>query len=65
MYPVFEPNEYFWKNHWEPNQEKETKIATYTRVIREVMLKNSGMKDGAQWKAEDRFDWIAKVNGFD
>lgn len=34
LYPVFEPNEYFWKHHWEPNQEKESKATTYTRVIR-------------------------------
>lgn len=63
IYPVFEPNEYFWKTHWEPNKEKENKPTTYARVIREIMMKHSGLKDGNQWKAEDRLDWIGLYNG--
>ena len=62
-FPVFEPNEYFWKHHWEPNQDKEKKVDTYTRVIREIMLKNSSLKDGAQWKAEDRFQFMKEYQG--
>jgi hypothetical protein len=61
--PVFEPNEYFWKHHWEPNQATEKKVDTYTRVIREIMLKNSNLKDGNQWKFEDRFQFIKEYKG--
>lgn len=32
--PVFEPNEYFWKNHWDG---KEEKYALYARVMRQIM----------------------------
>jgi 1-acyl-sn-glycerol-3-phosphate acyltransferase len=34
LFPVFAPNEYFWKHHWEPNQDKEKKVDTYMRVVR-------------------------------
>jgi hypothetical protein len=61
--PIFEPNEYFWKHHWEPNQATEKKVDTYARVIREIMLKNSHLKDGNQFKAEDRFEFMAKYKG--
>jgi len=30
--PIFEPNEYFWMNHWNP--ESEEKWEAYARVIR-------------------------------
>lgn len=33
--PVFEPNEFFWKNHW--REGKEEKWECYARVIQEIM----------------------------
>ena len=63
MFPVFEPNEYFWKTHWEPNKDKEKKHTTYSRVIREIMLNNSRLKDGSKWSSEDRLEWIAFYKG--
>jgi hypothetical protein len=63
--PVFEPNEYFWKHHWEPNQEKEKKYHTYSRVVREIMINNSKMKDGSQWSNEDRVAYQAAYKGVD
>ena len=44
-FPVFKPNDYFWKHHWEPNKDKETRADTYTRVIREIMINGSHLKD--------------------
>jgi hypothetical protein len=35
-YPVFRPNEYFWKNHWDEKSGEE-KWEAYARVIREIM----------------------------
>jgi len=64
--PVFEPNEYFWKHHWEPNQEKEkTKHKTYARVIREIMINNSKLKDGIKWSLADRVTYQAAYKGVD
>lgn len=34
--PVFEPNEYFWKNHWDG---KEEKVLLYCRIMQEIMAK--------------------------
>ena len=39
--PVFRPNEYFWKNHWDG---KEDKWITYARAVRAVMAEHSGME---------------------
>jgi len=40
--PVFEPNEYFWANHWDG---KEEKWQAYARAVRQVMMDASGLKD--------------------
>jgi len=32
--PVFEPNDYFWKNHWDG---KEEKWVAYARAVREII----------------------------
>jgi len=33
--PVFEPNEFFWQNHWQEG--KEEKWQAYARAVRELM----------------------------
>ena len=33
--PVFKPNEYFWKNHW--NKDKEERWEAYARVMRQLI----------------------------
>ena len=63
VYPVFCPNEYFWKTHWEPNKHKEAKVDTYMRVIHEIMMEGGGFKNGWHWKAEDRFEYIKAYRG--
>ena len=55
FYPVFEPNDYFWKNHQKAGEEK---VETYIRVIHQIMMKGGGFKDGRKWRAEDRFEYI-------
>lgn len=35
-YPVFKPNEYFWKHHWN-ERSGEKKWEAYARVIRNLM----------------------------
>ena len=39
--PVFEPNEYFWKNHWDG---KEEKWVAYARAVRTLMAETGGLK---------------------
>ena len=38
--PVFRPNEYFWKNHWDG---KEEKWVAYARAVRLAMSEASGI----------------------
>ena len=40
IYPVFKPNEYFWKNHWD-EKSSESKWEAYARVIREDIIAKS------------------------
>jgi len=35
--PVFLPNEYFWKNHWQEG--KEEKWQAFARVVRDIIAK--------------------------
>lgn len=37
--PVFEPNEYFWKHHWQ--QGKEEKWEAFARVVRQIIHEHS------------------------
>ena len=59
-FPVFIPNEYFWKNHMKENEKK---VDTYMRVMREIMIDNSDHKDGGEFSDIDRFKFIAAVEG--
>ena len=62
LLPVFEPNEFFWKNH---QKKDEKQVDTYMRVLREIMLENSVLKDGSEFSDIDRFKFIAAVAGTD
>jgi hypothetical protein len=44
-YPVFKPNQFFWDNFWEPNKDKESRAETYCRIMRQIMLEETGLKD--------------------
>lgn len=51
IFPVFQPNDYFFANH---QKEGEEKWQTYARVMREIMLENSNMKD-SDLHIEDKY----------
>ena len=40
--PNFEPNDYFWKNHWQEG--KEEKWEAFARAMREIMADVGGFK---------------------
>jgi hypothetical protein len=37
--PVFEPNDYFWRHHW--NEGKEEKWEAFARAVREIIVEHS------------------------
>lgn len=59
-YPVFTPNDFFWKNHQKPGEEK---VDTYMRTIHAIMMKGGGFKDGSKWTCDDRFEYIKEYRG--
>lgn len=64
IFPVFKPNEYFWKKHWEPVKDKEDKASVYCRVIRSLMIHYGGFKD-THHTAEARFEYLKAYRGVD
>lgn len=38
--PVFEPNDYFWKHHWQEG--KEEKWQAFSRAVRSLMMEHGG-----------------------
>lgn len=40
--PVFEPNDYFWKHHWQEGKEEQWEA--YARVVRKIMAEVGGFK---------------------
>ena len=50
--PVFEPNDYFWANHWQEG--KEEKWEAYARAVRVIMAYHHG--DGMQMVSQDMED---------
>lgn len=57
---MIEPNDYLWKHH---NIEDESKVDTYRRVVRDIMMEVSGKKDGKEYSDYDRFAFIEAVTG--
>jgi hypothetical protein len=41
--PVFAPNEYFWKHHWD-GKDPEQKWEVFANAVREAMSEASGLK---------------------
>jgi hypothetical protein len=39
--PVFEPNDYFWQNHWDG---QEPKWVAYARAVRQIIANEGGFK---------------------
>jgi uncharacterized protein YjcR len=38
--PVFEPNEYFWKHHWDGKQDK---VVVYANALQKIMAEELGI----------------------
>jgi hypothetical protein len=53
--PVFEPNEYFWKNHWQEG--KEEKWEAFARVTRNIIAKHGGY-GLSDCTMEDKLDFV-------
>ena len=52
--PVFEPNDYFWQNHWQEG--KEEKWEAFARVVRQIMADHGGYKL-SDLSMEDKFKY--------
>lgn len=62
IYPVFKPNEYFWKNHWDESS-GEQKWEAYARVVRDdIMAKSFGFKL-SDLSAQDKVDFKSVMHG--
>jgi hypothetical protein len=59
--PVFKPNDFFWENHWKPNQDKEEKWQTFARVVRKIIMKQESLKE-TSIVAEDRFEFLKNLH---
>jgi hypothetical protein len=51
--PVFEPNEYFWKHHWDG---KEEKWEAFARAVQQIIAEASGLKV-SQCSLEDKNEY--------
>ena len=58
--PVFAPNEYFWKHHWQEG--KEEKWEAFARVVRQIMAEVGDFKI-SDLTMQDKFDYIEKLKG--
>ena len=57
--PVFEPNDYFWANHWDG---KEEKWQAYARAIREIIA-NKGKFELFDIQMEDKLMYKEIIRG--
>jgi len=57
--PVFSPNEYFWKNHWDG---VEPKWCAYARCVREAMAEN-GNFELHKTQSEDKVEFKNLIRG--
>lgn len=57
--PVFAPNEFFWKNHWDG---KEEKWVAFARAVRQIMMKEGGFND-TECSMEDKLEYKNIIRG--
>lgn len=58
--PVFKPNDYFWKHHWDSN--KEEKWEAYARVMQTIMARELGVEVTAS-SYKDKLEYRAIKKG--
>lgn len=52
--PVFSPNDYFWKHHWQEG--KEEKWEAFARVCREILSEDLQLET-SEFTMEDKLNW--------
>ena len=62
IYPVFQPNEYFWQNHWSETSGEE-KWKTYVRVVREEIMAKSFNFALSEISMEEKLNFKAFMKG--
>jgi len=62
IYPVFKPNEYFWKNHFDEKSGL-TKWDTYLKVVREEIMAKSFNFELSDTLMEEKADYKALLKG--
>jgi len=62
IYPVFKPNEFFWKNHYD-EKSGQTKWDAYMKVVREEIMAKSFDFDLSDIVMEDKVDYKALLKG--
>ena len=58
LLPVFAPNDFFWKNHWQEG--KEEKWECFARVVREIIASHGGFET-SELGMEDKFVYRRKL----
>mmetsp|Transcript_5650 Transcript_5650/g.8937 ORF Transcript_5650/g.8937 Transcript_5650/m.8937 type:complete len:94 (+) Transcript_5650:848-1129(+) len=56
IYPVFKPNEYFWKHHYDENSGL-SKWETYAKVVREEIMAKSFNFHLSDISVEQKFEF--------
>lgn len=62
IYPVFKPNDFFWKNHFDEKSGL-TKWDTYMKVVREEIMAKSFNLELSDIVMEDKADYKALLKG--
>ena len=62
IYPVFKPNDYFWKNHWNESS-GEQKWEAYARVVRDEIMAPSFNFKLSDLTAQDKVDFKNIMKG--
>ena len=56
IFPVFKPNEYFWKNHWDESS-GEQKWEAFARVVRNDLIAKSMNLELSDIAVEDKAEF--------
>jgi hypothetical protein len=59
VYPVFKPNDYFWKHHWDG---KEPKWEAYARVAKQIITESHGFENSTI-QMDDKFEFKDIMKG--
>lgn len=57
--PVFAPNDFFWRNHWDG---KEEKWVAFARAVRQIIIEQGGFED-TQCDLNDKIAYKQIIRG--